>query len=109
MIPENKVLNAFVLFVVGFQIGGVANLLSSAVAADLGRHEKLQGSRAAVATVSGIIDGTGSSGAAIGQVMIPFIEQFFGWSAVFYMLICCTALTCVGVGRMVWAECRRSS
>lgn len=44
-------------------------MISSAISADLGRQEALQNSQEALATVTGIVDGTGSFGAAAGQVM----------------------------------------
>lgn len=43
-------------------------MISSAISADLGRQEALRGSQEALATVTGIVDGTGSIGAAGGQV-----------------------------------------
>lgn len=43
-------------------------MISSAISADLGRQEALRGSQEALATVTGIVDGTGSMGAALGQV-----------------------------------------
>lgn len=43
-------------------------MISSAISADLGRQEALRGSQEALATVTGIVDGTGSLGAAAGQV-----------------------------------------
>lgn len=52
----------------GFFIGGPSNMISSAISADLGRQELIQGSSEALATVTGIVDGTGSIGAAVGQV-----------------------------------------
>lgn len=52
----------------GFFIGGPSNMISSAISADLGRQELIQGSNEALATVTGIVDGTGSIGAAVGQV-----------------------------------------
>lgn len=52
----------------GAVIGGVASLISTAVSADLGRHPELANSKEALSTVTGIIDGTGSFGAAFGQV-----------------------------------------
>lgn len=56
------------IFSSGFLIGGPSNMISSAISADLGRQEALQGSQEALATVTGIVDGTGSIGAAGGQV-----------------------------------------
>lgn len=45
-------------------------MISSAISADLGRQEALRGSQEALATVTGIVDGTGSIGAAGGQVKL---------------------------------------
>jgi len=52
-------------------------MISSAISADLGRQEALQNSQQALATVTGIVDGTGSIGAAAGQVIHCFDFFFF--------------------------------
>jgi OPA family glycerol-3-phosphate transporter-like MFS transporter 3 len=52
------------MFSLGFFINSLNNLISSVCAADLGKA--VQGNHRAVATVTGIIDGTGSMGSAIG-------------------------------------------
>lgn len=67
--PNDQVINAVLLATTGFFIGGPSNIISSAISADLGRQEALRGSREALATVTGIVDGTGSIGAAGGQVL----------------------------------------
>lgn len=41
----------------------------------------------ALATVTGIVDGTGSVGAAIGQFLVPEINTHSGWKPVFYFLM----------------------
>ena len=51
----------------GYMIGGSANLISAAVAADLSICEKTNEPRA---TIIGIINGTGSLGAAAGQIIV---------------------------------------
>ncbi len=56
----------FLMFMLGFFISGLNNLISSACAADLGKQEVLKGNEKAVSTVTGIIDGTGTMGSAIG-------------------------------------------
>lgn len=66
--PNDKVINAVILAITGFFIGGPSNMISSAISADLGRQDILRGSQEALATVTGIVDGTGSIGAAVGQV-----------------------------------------
>uniref|UniRef100_A0A3Q3VN41 Sugar phosphate exchanger 3 n=1 Tax=Mola mola TaxID=94237 RepID=A0A3Q3VN41_MOLML len=66
--PNDQVINAVLLANTGFFIGGPSAMISSAISADLGRQEALRGSQEALATVTGIVDGTGSIGAAGGQV-----------------------------------------
>ena len=43
-------------------------MISGTVAADLGQRNPMQHDKEALATVTGIVDGTGTIGAAIGQV-----------------------------------------
>lgn len=61
---------AVFLALTGFFIGGPSNMISSAISADLGRQDLVKGSSEALATVTGIVDGTGSIGAAVGQVSL---------------------------------------
>uniref|UniRef100_A0A8C5HUF5 Sugar phosphate exchanger 3 n=1 Tax=Gouania willdenowi TaxID=441366 RepID=A0A8C5HUF5_GOUWI len=65
--PNDQVINAVLLATTGFFIGGPSGMISSAISADLGRQEAVRGSQEALATVTGIVDGTGSIGAAAGQ------------------------------------------
>ena len=86
-------LNVALMVLTGFLIGGPANTISTAITADLGKHEKIRGSAEALATVTGIIDGTGSIGAAIGQYLVPVINRRAGWHWVFYFLILMTGMS----------------
>lgn len=52
----------FLLIVVGILVNGPYALITTAVAAELGTHETLEGNAKALATVTAIIDGTGSIG-----------------------------------------------
>ncbi|XP_057310498.1 sugar phosphate exchanger 3-like [Hydractinia symbiolongicarpus] len=61
--------NAVVMVTIGIFLGGPANTISTVVTADLGKHEQMKDNTKALATVSGIIDGTGSLGVAIGQYL----------------------------------------
>lgn len=54
------------MFILGFTISGLSNMISSACSADLGKQEALKGNARAISTVTGIIDGTGTIGAAVG-------------------------------------------
>uniref|UniRef100_A0A8I5TPI9 Solute carrier family 37 member 3 n=2 Tax=Pongo abelii TaxID=9601 RepID=A0A8I5TPI9_PONAB len=73
--------------VTGFFIGGPSNMISSAISADLGRQELIQRSSEALATVTGIVDGSGSIGAAVGQYLVSLIRDKLGWMWVFYFFI----------------------
>uniref|UniRef100_A0A3B5AL20 Sugar phosphate exchanger 3 n=1 Tax=Stegastes partitus TaxID=144197 RepID=A0A3B5AL20_9TELE len=85
--PNDQVINAVLLATTGFFIGGPSNMISSAISADLGRQEALRGSKEALATVTGIVDGTGSIGAAGGQYLVSLIESKLGWRSVFYFFV----------------------
>uniref|UniRef100_A0A8C2XVE3 Sugar phosphate exchanger 3 n=1 Tax=Cyclopterus lumpus TaxID=8103 RepID=A0A8C2XVE3_CYCLU len=85
--PNDQVINGALLAATGFCIGGPSNMISSAISADLGRQEALRGSQEALATVTGIVDGTGSIGAAFGQYLVSLIESKLGWTCVFYFFI----------------------
>ena len=51
----------------GIMIGGSSNMISAAIAADLSIDPNSKTSRA---TIVGIINGTGSLGAASGQIIV---------------------------------------
>lgn len=92
--PDDRKINAILMTLLGGFIGGPSNLISAAISADLGRQNVVQGNERALSTVTGIVDGTGSVGAAIGQFLLPVFHQKFGWGAVFYffMIMVCESL-----------------
>lgn len=73
--------------VAGFFVGGAANIISAAITADLGRQGPIQGNKEGLSTVTGIVDGTGSVGAALGQILVPLIQENYNWFYVFYLFI----------------------
>lgn len=73
--------------IVGFFVGGAANMISATITADLGQQGPIQGNQEALATVTGIVDGTGSVGASIGQILVPLIQNTWNWFYVFYFFI----------------------
>ena len=54
--------NILLLMVVGLLVNGPYALITTAVSTELGTHQSLRGSAKALATVTAIIDGTGSIG-----------------------------------------------
>ena len=79
---------------------------SAAISADLGRQKALKGNSEALSTVTGIIDGTGSLGAAIGQVAVPHMQVQYSWRVVFYLFMVAIFLTAVCISRIFYIELR---
>jgi sugar phosphate permease len=75
------------LGVMGCLVGGPNNIITSAVAADLSEHPTIRGNARALGTVTGIINGSGSIIAALALLMIGPLQQTYGWSAVWFLLI----------------------
>ncbi|KAL0451778.1 UNVERIFIED_CONTAM: putative glycerol-3-phosphate transporter 5 [Sesamum latifolium] len=87
-----------------FDIGGVIGGIL-AVAADLGTDSMVGGNARALATVTAIIDGTGSVGAALGPLLAGYISTR-GWNSVFLMLIVSTSIAGCLLIRVVKNEIR---
>lgn len=68
----------------GLLVNGPYALITTAVSAELGTHPSLHGSAAALATVTAIIDGTGSVGAAVGPFLAGAVPEL---DKVFYILM----------------------
>ena len=90
-------MNSIYMTIVGFFVGGAANIISGTISADLGRQDAIQGNSEALATVTGIVDGTGSIGAALGQIFVPSIQSRFNWFYVFYFFIACVSYVLVNL------------
>ncbi|XP_022320041.2 glucose-6-phosphate exchanger SLC37A2-like isoform X2 [Crassostrea virginica] len=89
--------------VCGFFVNGPYALITTAVSADLGTHEILKGNSKALSTVTAIIDGTGSIGAAVGPLFAGVIESS-GWNNVFFMLIGSDIMALLLLLRLVYKE-----
>ena len=70
----------------GFFVGGVNLILASAVPADLAENKRILNLYQAMATVAGIIDGSGGLGAAIGTLVVGQLASA-GWEYVFAFMI----------------------
>jgi len=97
--------NVILTLATGTLVNGPYALITTAVSAELGQHPSLRGSGKALATVTAIIDGTGSIGAAIG----PFLAGALAgdWNNVFYMLIVADVLALILLTRLVKQEAVR--
>lgn len=84
-------------FITGMFINGPYALITTAVSANLACKVP---SQSAMATVSAIIDGTGSFGAALGPTFAGFVSAS-GWKNVFYMAMLadvCAVISLIRVG-----------
>jgi len=87
----------------GFVVNGPYSLITTAVSAELGTHESLKGNAKALATVTALIDGTGSIGAAVGpQIAGPL--STYNWDYIFYMLIVSAIIALLLLSRLVYHE-----
>ena len=78
--------NIALMMLAGFFVNGPYALITTAVSADLGSSEAVKGEKA-LATVTAIIDGMGSIGAAIGPMATGYISELpGGFDNVFTML-----------------------
>ncbi|XP_071755168.2 glucose-6-phosphate exchanger SLC37A1 isoform X1 [Centroberyx gerrardi] len=91
------------LLVCGGLVNGPYALITTAVSADLGTHKSLKGNARALSTVTAIIDGTGSVGAALGPLLAGVLSAG-GWDQVFYMLMTADFLALLLLLRLVTKE-----
>ncbi|KAG6418132.1 hypothetical protein SASPL_120331 [Salvia splendens] len=96
-------LNIILMLITGMFVNGPYALITTAVSADLGTHSSLKGNARALATVTAIIDGTGSIGAAVGPLLTGYISTS-SWSAVFTMLMGAALIAGLLLTKLVMAE-----
>merc|ERR1711936_244998 len=99
--------NIAMTFIIGFFVNGPYCLITTAVSAELGQHPSLQGSSKALATVTAIIDGTGSIGAALGPFLCGRLSGSGNWDSVFYMLVASDAAALLLLTRIFIREVRQ--
>ncbi|ESQ51145.1 hypothetical protein EUTSA_v10022662mg [Eutrema salsugineum] len=101
-------INVALMFISGLLVNGPYALITTAVAADLGTQDSIKGNGRALATVTAIIDGTGSVGAALGPLLAGYISSR-GWNSVFFMLIVSIFFAGLFLIRLAKAEIKEMS
>lgn len=99
----SRTVNIVLMMIAGLFINGPYALITTAVSADLGTHSSLRGDSRALATVTAIIDGTGSIGAALGPLLTGFLSTK-GWNTVFVMLMLGALIAGLLLSRQVVVE-----
>jgi OPA family glycerol-3-phosphate transporter-like MFS transporter 1/2 len=99
----SNTINFGMQMLLGSLVNGPYALITTAVAADLGN--KVTSSQA-LATVTAIIDGTGSIGAALGPLIAGFVADY-SWNDVFYMVLIADVIAMLLLYRIVIAEVQK--
>jgi len=99
------------LVVMGCLVGGPNNIITSAVAADLSDDPSIKGNNRALGTVTGIINGSGSITAALGQMAIPYLFQWgkdagVNYRYVWLFLVVCALMGTGLLGPKIYKELR---
>ncbi|XP_072762406.1 glucose-6-phosphate exchanger SLC37A2 isoform X2 [Anoplolepis gracilipes] len=100
----NLTVNIILLLIAGVLVNGPYALITTAVSAELGTHPNLGDNSKALATVTAIIDGTGSIGAAVGPLLAGLVSRWAKWNNVFHMLMCADLLALLFLSRLVYRE-----
>ena len=95
------------MFGLGFFVSGLNNMISAACSADLGKQEALKGNTKAISTVTGIIDGTGTLGSALGQFVVGLTQPAYGWQSGYLLIIAIDiTVTVLPIMKIVYDEVR---
>lgn len=93
-------------------------MISATISADLGTHPMLMNNAKALSTVTGLIDGTGSIGAAVVQFLVGWLKDKYvkcvelpngtehctHWDPIFIMLVVCNVLAALCLVRVLRTE-----
>jgi len=96
--------NIALTLITGILVNGPYALITTAVSAELGQHPSLRGSSKALATVTAIIDGTGSIGAAIGPLLAGALAGGNHWGMIFNMLVISDVFSLFFLSRLTTRE-----
>lgn len=83
------------LIILGVLVNGPYALITTAVSAELGTHSSLEGNSKALATVTAIIDGTGSIGTVINPTTTTTTKPN-------YYFRCCSRTTISRIRERIW-------
>ncbi|XP_064394360.1 glucose-6-phosphate exchanger SLC37A2-like isoform X2 [Halichondria panicea] len=92
------------LILSGIFVNGPYSMITTAVSSDLGTHESLKNNQNAKATVTAIIDGTGSLGAAVGPLIVGWLTSEYDWMAAFYVLMGSCLISALFLSRLLYRD-----
>jgi sugar phosphate permease len=97
------------IFFSGALIGPSSALFAGVMGADIGKRAQNFGSGNIVGVISGFIDSSGAVGSGVGQLLVGLVASNAGWTVVFEMLACFTALGALCLVRVRKMESERNS
>ncbi|XP_065902896.1 glucose-6-phosphate exchanger SLC37A2-like [Dysidea avara] len=101
---ESLAMSIILMLITGACVNGSNPIISAAVSADLGTHKSLKGNQKAKATVTSIINGTGSIGAAVGPLITGVLASNEDWDSVFYLFMGASLIAALLLSRLVYGE-----
>ena len=81
------------MFCLGFFLGSMLHMLCVTCPADIGREQK---TKKATSTITGIIDGIGTAGSGVGQLVLGVLIDKFSWENG-YLLIIAVVITSASI------------
>ena len=94
-------------FFYGLFMQGVTNTIAATCSADIGKAIPDKNTKA-VSTVTGIIDGMGSVGAAIGQFVVGWTQTAWGWRYGYILLVAVMqTMTLIPLGMILFEEIKQ--
>ncbi|KAL3082874.1 hypothetical protein niasHS_010676 [Heterodera schachtii] len=103
---SSRVEHVIGMSLLGVTISGPYNLIVGTIAIDLGSQQALANNAEALSTVTGLIDGIGSAGSALGQLFVPLIQNELGWIWVFHFFILMNFLSSMCLIRRFFHDAR---
>ncbi|XP_065206227.1 glucose-6-phosphate exchanger SLC37A2 isoform X2 [Planococcus citri] len=106
---QSEALSIILLLVTGALVNGPYALITTAVSARLGVDPSLAENSKAISTVTAIIDGMGSIGAAVGPLLTGFVSTYGSWDEVFIMLMVADFFALLTLSRLLKNEVNKFS
>ena len=90
------------LFFLGFFCGSLHHLICISATADIGREQL---GKRATSTITGMIDGIGTSGTGLGQVILGATIHSFGWFYGYILIIAIViSVSAIPLSRVFYRE-----
>lgn len=102
----SQVANILLQLLSGGLVNGPYALITTAVSAELGTHKSIKSNSKALSTVTAIIDGTGSVGAAVGPLIGGMLSDV-SWTYVFQIMMLADFFALLSLLRIALKEARQ--